>query len=105
MPLGLLKLAITGALKVAEFRKTWHEGSVAEKEVQLKQLELDRRKSENELVTELVELRRTELGDEVVDESAARTIRSQVLLPPLRRLGESGVEAIENPVEGEPGEH
>lgn len=102
LPVGLVGVVLKAAGALPGQRKEWHEGTGKKLdnqlkgiELEMKQLELDARREEGALRTEIIARMRTELpGTRLSDDDATRVINENVL-PPLRALGEMGIETLD----------
>lgn len=101
LPLGLVAAVLKAAGAFPAQRKEWHEGSgqkldnqMKEVELEMKQLDLDAKREEGALRSEMIERMRAQLpSTRLSDENAAKLINDNVL-PPLRALGEIGIEGL-----------
>lgn len=112
MPLALIAVVLKAAWDLPAKRKEWLEGtgqkkqnSLADLEIQMKELDLQTKKEEAALRSEMIErLRAAFPSSELTDEEAAQAI-DDFVLPPLRALGRSGVVSLaapDEPAEGNP---
>ncbi|MGI8985008.1 MAG: hypothetical protein ACR2HM_10850 [Acidimicrobiales bacterium] len=98
MPLALVAVVLKGAWEFPSKRKEWLEGSGLAKqntlldlEVELKEIEVQRKQKEAELRSEMIGRARVAFPEsEITDEEATQAIDGFVL-PPLRALGRIGV--------------
>ena len=117
LPAGLLAAVLRSAAAFPAKRKEWYEGTgqkldneskkienrKQEIEVELKQLELDAEREEAELRSELVSRLRNALPDSSVSEEDAAALIDEHVLPPIRALGEIGIESVVDEDEDEDG--
>jgi hypothetical protein len=101
LPLGFVAAVLKAAGAFPAKRKEWYEGTghkldnkAKEVELQLTQLELAAKQEETALRIEMLQRLRQELPNSTLtDEAIARVVEENVL-PPLRALGELGIESL-----------
>ena len=99
LPVGLLTAVIRGAALFIDKRKVWHEGTGVAldnraklAETELKELQVEQARAEAELIKAAADSLTREFP--AADRSEIeQTVRLRII-PPLRSLGESGVESI-----------
>lgn len=107
-PWGLMAGALKITASLPEMRKTWHEGTGAKKDNQLKDFQLEREQVQADQAAAEARVRDAvaqrlvaAFPDADLSVAAAERYVDEFLLPPLRSLGQAGVEDLSPPSDDE----